>query len=220
MIATWYHCKISGEGIPSRSKSIEIVAEQMEALTKSGLADASNEIHVGINGGNEDAYAVAKMLPDKAVLYIHGPGSRSELPTFAILRDWIKTHSGWKLLYHHSKGVTQPDDAFHNQHRRAMEKACVWDWKTCVKDLTRGFDAVGVNWVDPITRPVLPGRFFAGNFWWATVKYLLELPPIPEAVTKWSTRQRCIAEFWIGSCKRRPKVLDYERPELSAWCGL
>lgn len=220
MICVWYHCKVSGEGIPSRDKAIGIVEEQMAALEKSGLSDSADEIHVGINGDTVDAYEVGRRIPEKARLYVHGHDSRSELPTFAILREWIRSHPTWQLMYHHSKGVTQPDDEFHHYHRRAMEKACVWNWKTCVTDLQRGFDTVGVNWVDPITRPVLPGRFFAGNFWWANVKYLLELPKIPPYITEWSTKQRCIAEFWIGSCKRRPKALDYERPELSKWCKL
>lgn len=216
MIAVWYHCKISGSGIPDSDAALRIVKEQMDSLNKSGLSDEANEIHVGLNGSVQDGLSIAELIPDKAVLYVHGHNSRSELSTFAHLRQWIQTHSEWMVLYHHSKGVTQPNDDFHHLHRRTMEKACVWNWKICVKDLSNGYDAVGINLVDPVTRPVLPGRFFAGNFWWARAQYLLTLPSIPEQVTAYTNGQRCIAEMWIGRSKRRPVMMDYERPELYA----
>lgn len=217
-IAVWYHCKVSGEGIPDRGTAIVIVQEQMDALKKSGLAVAANEIHVGINGPDKDVIAVGRMAPDQALIYRHGPTARFEFPTLHLLRQWCFTHRDWAVLYHHSKGVTQPTDLPHHHHRRVMEKACVWDWQQCVRDLERGYDAVGINLVDPITRPVLPGRFFAGNFWWANSRYLLTLPDIPDHITSFADGQRCIAEMWIGRSKTRPALKDYERPELSHWC--
>lgn len=181
----------------------------------------ADEIHVGVNGSLKDALTVVELIPEKSMLYAHGDLARSELPTIAMLRKWLPQHQEWNVFYHHSKGVTQPDDVFHHHHRRAMEKACVWNWRQCVKDLDRGFDVVGINIVDPITRPVLPGRFVAGNFWWATASFLLELPGLPDNATDYNNVQdRCRAEGWIGLSKRRPKMLDYERPELSQWCNL
>jgi len=217
MIAVVYHCKMSGDGIPSRNKAMEIGREQMAALSESGLANAANRIIVGINGPF-DPLTDSINVPDKSVVYLHGSKSRSELPTLAILREWIRGHSDWNVCYHHSKGVTQPDSEEKRNHRKVMEKAVIWNWQRCVHDLERGFDAVGVNLVDPVTRPVLPGRFFAGNFWWAKASYLLSLPPIPKTVQNWSDAQRCIAEMWIGRSKQRPAMLDYERPELAEWC--
>jgi hypothetical protein len=217
-IAIWYHCKISGEGIPNPVAAFNIVARQMELLKESGLEFAADEIHVGINGPTTDVNKLSSSLPDRAFVYCHGPHSRSELPTFALLRPWLRSHSTANVLYHHSKGVTNPNDPEKAFARTLMENAVIRNWNQCVNDLNRGFDAVGVNLVDPDTRPVLPGRFFVGNFWWAKARYLLTLPPIPDRVKQYTTGQRCIAEFWVGRSRTRPMMKDYERPELSNWC--
>lgn len=222
-LAVWYHCKISGSGIPDRKFAASIVEEQMSALEKSGLSEACSEIHIGINGPPEDAITVAKCAPEKAYIYPHGKGSITELTTFSALRKWLPLHSDYFVMYHHSKGVTQrewgvPNIAGKAHHRRTMEKCVVWNWKQCVSDLDFGYDAVGINWVDPITRPVIPGRYFVGNFWWAKAEYLLELPPLPDRANAYTLQERVKAEAWIGSCHRRPLTIDYERPELSEWC--
>lgn len=212
-IALWYHCKLSGEGIPDAESAHAIVSEQMEALKSSGLENAASEIYLGINGGYADGIILGQLAPEKAFISVHGYNATTELRTLEMLRRWLPKHQDWAVLYHHSKGVTQPKDEFHHHHRRVMQKACIENWRKCVGDLDMGFDAVGVNWVDPITRPVLPGRFFAGNFWWARASFLLELPPLPNNATDYN-RDRFRAEGWIGSSKRRPRVMDYERPEL------
>ena len=197
----------------------------MDALKNSGLADAAEEIHIGANGGDAHGLLAASLAPNKSILHVNGEHVRSELPTLAHMRRWLPTHADWFVLYHHSKGVTQLEhgqlnNEFKSHHRRLMEAACVWNWRQCVKDLERGYDAVGINIIDPITRPALPGRFIVGNFWWATAKYLLELPALPDNVLNYHDLQdRCRAEGWIGQCPRRPLMHDYERPELSSWCN-
>lgn len=224
LIAVWYHCKLSGTGIPDEDFAISIMAEQMSALKQSGLADAAQEIHIGVNGNDGQGLLAGALAPEKSIIYAHGSKARGEHPTFALLRQWIRSHLDWFVLYHHSKGVTQREHGvtsieYKTNHRRSMEQACVWNWRQCVKDLERGFDAVGVNWVDPITRPVIPGRFFAGNFWWAKADFLASLPPIPDKIGNYDNLgERMQTEAWIGSGLARPKVMDYERPHLSEWC--
>src|SRR3990172_3945443 len=117
MIAVFYHCKLSGEAIPSWDGAVEILREQMAALEQSGLADAAAEIHIGINGGQADAFTVAKYAPNKGMIHTHGTSARSELPTFAVLRRWLPAHSNWAVCYHHIKGVTQPDSDEKKNHR-------------------------------------------------------------------------------------------------------
>lgn len=217
-IAVFYHCKIQGSGIPDPEFAQGILYEQMRALHDSGLADAADEIHIGVNGGEEQRDLVSAIVPAKAKIHIHGHRAFTELPTLAVLRRWIKTNFNWLVFYHHSKGVTQLEQGQFNiegkaNHRRVMEKACVWDWKKCVADLEKGYDAVGINLVDPQKRPVMPGRFFAGNFWWATANYLLTLPRIPDNATAYTIGERLMAEQWIGR-RRNPRMMDYERPEL------
>ena len=224
-IAVWYHCKLSGEGIPSEDFAISILHEQMGALKDSDLMDEANEIHIGINGGDSDALTVCGFLPERSNrihLHVHGPHARTEIPTMNCIIGWLADHPDWAVLYHHSKGVTRLEQGLGNcddakaNHRRTMEKTVVWNWRQCVKDLERGFDAVGTNWVDPIVRPFAHFRCFIGTFWWARADYLMTLNRLP---TNPDYGMRLIAEQWIGQSSRRPRVLDYERPELSAWCA-
>ncbi len=218
-IAIWYHCKISGEYIPDKETAINIVDSQFEALRESGLADAAEEIHVCLNGGEEDASEIRRLMPAKAVLHVHPPGSISELPTIALLRKWLPGHEDWAVFYHHSKGVTAPHDPRKILERMSMEKFNVRNWKVCVSDLEKGYDAVGVNLVDPDCRPILPGRFFGGNFWWATGEYLSQLTPVPENCDSFKNLAlRCLAERWIGdNSPRKPRMFDYERPNSNWW---
>lgn len=210
-IAVWYHCKLAGPGIPQPDTAEKIVIEQLQALNKSGLEDAADEIHFCFNGPGVPP-SVCLWLPLKSFIHWNGNDASTELPTLAILRRWLPTHRGWAVFYHHSKGVTQPNDAFHHHHRRTMQNYLVKEWRRCVADLERGYETVGINAVHPVKRPVLPGKFYAGNFWWATSDYLLTLPPIKEWPATWA--DRLIAEGWVLSARREPRMTDYERPEL------
>lgn len=213
MIAVWYHCILSGGSVPIDTEfACRILNSQMRALKDSGLLAKADEFHVGVNGGHDDADIIRLLSPcSKVDIREHGIKSTTEIPTLKWLQDWLPAHRDWFVLYHHIKGITQPNDEFHQRHRHVMECAVVANWRICVKDLERGYDAVGVNLVHPIKRPVLPGRFFAGNFWWARVDYLLKLPPLPKTCS-WANR--CMAEGWIGSGPGGPKFMDYERPTL------
>lgn len=222
-IAVWYHCKLSGDGIPDTNLSLNILCEQMTALKQSGLAEAADELHLCLNGPESDLLLVAALCPNKSKIVAHGPGKKSELPTLSLMRKWLPDHPGWLVCYHHSKGVTMRewgkiDIEFKALHRRTMERFVIWNWKQCVADLERGYEAVGCNLVHPIKRNHLPGRFFAGNFWWATANYLITLPSIPDNCRDFNNvGERCIAEGWVGSSPRSDvRFMDYERPQLYA----
>jgi len=207
-LGVFYHCKISGEGIPNPSAANLIVAEQMAALRNSGLAQEA-DVHVGINGSDLDAMEIVGLLVENAKLHVHGNLARWEFPTLRLLQQWSIDNPNSAVFYHHGKGVTNPEDEFRRHHRREMERFLVWNWRECVYDLQRGYEAVGINLVDPISRPVLPGRYFAGNFWWAQTNFVAKLAPIPSDCT-----DRIFAEGWLLSCPGPTVCLDYERPDL------
>ena len=213
MIAVWYHCILSGGSVPIDTEfACRILASQMRVLKDSGLLAEADEFHVGVNGGHEDAEIVRLLSPcSKVDIREHGAKATTEVPTLKWLQDWLPGHQGWLVLYHHSKGVTKPHDEFTQHHRHVMEKAVITNWRTCVADLERGYDAVGVNLVHPIKRPGLPGRLFAGNFWAARADYLLKLPKLP-ATCSWANR--CLAEGWVTSGPGEPRFMDYEKAEL------
>lgn len=212
-IAIWYHAIFSGGSVPIEMESAcQIVQSQMRVLKDSGLLEHADEFHAGINGGHADAEIFRLLSPCATVdIREHGANATTEIPTLKWMQEWIQTHRDWSVLYFHIKGVSQPHDEFRQHHRHVMEKAVITNWRICVADLDRGYDAVGTNLVHPIKRPALPGRFFAGNFWWARSDYLLKLPRLPET---WSWASRCAAEMWVGSGPGQPRFMDYERPNL------
>ena len=178
-IAIFYHCILSGGSVPiDTSFACSIVAEQMDAFRLSGLFDEADELHIGLNGDEEDLQMLRLFVPcPHAHFLIHGSGMTTEIPTLAALQRWLPIHRDWFVLYAHIKGVSHPGRRLDENWRRRMERAVVWNWKRCVNDLRR-VDAVGCHWLTPeqyagsVKRP-----FFGGNFWWARAEYLADASP-------------------------------------------
>lgn len=207
-IAVWYHCILSGGSIPvDTACAAAIMDEQMYALKRSSLLDSCDEFHVGINGGQADAQIARLFVRSyKANLIPHGEGSTSEIPTMMKLREWLPNHPDYYVCYHHIKGITHHDCEPFATRRRDIEQAVIWGWIPCVEALGRGFDSCGAHWITPEKYPGwAPVPFWGGTFWWATSKYLMTLPPLPEPT--WSNR--FLAEHWIGKGPRRPRVKDF-----------
>lgn len=205
-IAIWHHSKISGSGIPNPDFAFDVLYSQVNAMNKSGLSEAASEIHMGINGNDGDAMMLASVAHPKSLIHVHGDKVCSELPTQHLLQKWIPGHEDWLVLYHHTKGVTHPHEVAYNHWRWRMETACVENWRTCVADLSRGFDAAGCHWLTPEKYPgMVTSPFFGGTFWWAKASYLKQLPQLPEPT--WGNRFE--AESWIGRRRPYPIVRDY-----------
>ena len=202
-IAIWYHCVLSGPRIPNGDHAIAILSEQMHALKRSQLAAAADSFTVAINGNDSDALTLCSLAPEKAGLVINS-GGQSEIPTLVHLR--ARLQPGWAIFYHHLKGVSHPGEAAYDNWRHRMEEVCVWNWKQCVIDLGRGYDAVGCHWLTPEKFPgAVTSPFFGGTFWWARSEYLMQLPPLPPD----SFENRYHAEGWIGTRRPYPTVMDY-----------
>jgi hypothetical protein len=97
-----------------------------------------------------------------------------------------------------------------------MEMYLVWNWKTCRNDINRGMDSCGTHWLTPQQfSSMVSSPFWGGNFWWATAKFLLTLPPLPEPT--WNNRYH--AEGWIGIGPKLPRVRDYHAKWPSIACA-
>jgi len=206
-IAIWYHCRMSG-GDPciNLDHATSIFQEQMAALKDSGLEAAATEIFIGVNGGDADHAAACMMAPDRAQVLNHKDGM-SELPTIKALRDWLPSHPGWHVLYHHMKGAMYPGHGLWAHWRHCMAHHVVWNWKRCVADLERGYDAVGAHWITPEQYPALMATpYFGGNFWFANSSFLATRPAVMDNALKHTDRYE--AEAWIGR-GRRPNVMNY-----------
>jgi hypothetical protein len=204
-IAVFYHAILSGLDRPiDRDYAAGIINEQVADLRNSGLCDACHELHVGVNGPAEEAMMVASLVPDKAQIVVNGPEARSEIPTLQHLVQWLPGHEDWAVFYHHVKSVSTMRQA--DNWRRRMQWHCVGGWKNCVAALERGVEAAGCHWLTPEQNPgAIASPFFGGNFWWARGKYLMTIPPLPPDT--WANRY--IAESWIGSGPKRPRVHDF-----------
>lgn len=209
-LCVFYHCILSSSANReiNRDYAINLIAQQLKAIKQSGLAKAASALYVGINGGADDAAEVLAMAHElcdpRSLILTHGKSATTEIHTLNVLRDWVKGHPGWYVLYHHTKGVSTPNQA--DNWRRRMEKHCVWEWQKCVAELDKGFDACGCHWLTPerhghtIRKP-----FFGGTFFWSTTEYLKTLPPLPPPT--WENRYE--AEMWIGTGPRRARVTDW-----------
>lgn len=195
MIATFYHCWL-GE----RDQGVAILAEQMQALQSSGLADECGEIHLCGSGG--DILLASALCPEKTQLENLGREVASEIPTIALLQQWSQGHDGDQVLYFHAKGASHPGDPY-AKWRRCMNRAVIWNWRECVRALQAGFDTAGAHWMTSRRFPMMPPnqRYWGGNFWWANTRYLNTLPPV-------DSFSRYEAEIWIGRTDMPIRTLD------------
>ena len=178
----------------------------MVTLESVGLVDYASEITIGINGGEDDADIARLLAPSKANIVAHGEGTGTEITTMNLIREWVKSHSGWYVLYFHTKGLSHPENP-NTRWRLNMEKYVLHGWRNCILDLGKGYDACGCYWLTPEEHPTLIQHhpFFGGTFFWAKADYLATLPPLPPP----QFVHRYEAESWIGSGPKRPRVMNY-----------
>ncbi len=156
-----------------------IISNQITQMINSGLWEAADEIHFGINGDDESKPAAASIIPPKAKVTFHGLESRSENLTVVMLCDWAKTHPGWNVLYLHAKSSSHPPDSEYARNvagpwREGMMSDLVINWTKCV-DALDGHDIVCSHWLwnqgwDRSQH--IP----CGNFLWLTSDFAADLP--------------------------------------------
>lgn len=218
-IAIFYHCLFCLGSPPELvTRAFEVVAEQMDALRKSGLLEAATEITVGINGGDETRMYSNLIMPPKAFTVYHGLGSRSENMTILTMEKWLRDHGDdWDILYFHSKGATHTQYRYiihGNSWRRCMMNHLIWNWKKCVSDL-KDVESVGCHWMSDQGSDKSQ-NYWGGNFWWARSSFLKTLPSISDRQRVKmsgisSLESRYEAEVWIGNGKKPPTRIDYHK---------
>lgn len=219
-IAVFYHCFFYLEN-ELREFACNVVCEQMNALRNSGLTKAADLICVGINGGNESRNIADLFVPGSAKKTFHGMKCRNECMTILMLEQWVRQQRDeWAVLYFHAKGSSKSvqestKDPFSEQWRNCMMLHCVTGWRECVRLIGHGYDVVGAHWM-PKAGPNQDQRIFAGNFWWASSRFLKTVPPIEERERIKisgieSIDSRYEAEVWIGNGTRAIRALDLHK---------
>jgi hypothetical protein len=163
----------------------KIFNEQIDLIRKSGLYDACESMHIGING------FYTPNFNDSKILYkINDMQDFEEGPTLLSVSDFAQNNPDHKILYLHSKGVTKNNKKV-SDWRDLMNYFMIESWEECINYL-KNFDAVGCNYSEDTWLGYHP--HFSGNFWWANASYINELDD-----SMLTSSLRWDREFWIGS---------------------
>ena len=182
-IAIFYH-------IAQMGMSAFIYQQQLHRLYTSGLIEAADYIHFGVNGDQE-----LFNVPDKVVV-VKNKNWKEETETLISLKDFCNQNPNYKVLYFHTKGVSK-GNLQTNAWRLYMEYFVIDKWKECVEYLN-DYDCCGTDHYN---------HFFAGNFWWANAFYINKLNN-----HYLESNYRLDRELWIGSCSHhKAKCLRYSK---------
>jgi hypothetical protein len=225
-IAIFYHCRLDGapksetywekrDASITRSVSVPIFWDQMEALKRCGLEAVAEKIFLCVNG---DRLVPEESWPKNVSILCHGAKAQSLRPTLHFLQNWLPGHEAWNVLFFHSKGVTHPNDPLTEAWRLCMERVVLGRWRECVALLDAGYDTVGAHWVtvpfgveDAMAFPFMAHKtgkttsYWGGNFWWAKASFLRKLPTFRPEIIK--PKDWHLPELWIGSGPE-PRVKD------------
>lgn len=172
-----------------------IYQQQINRLYVTGLLNAADHVHIGVNGNNE-----LFNVPSKAKV-VYNQNQKEETETLMALKDFAYENPDYKILYFHTKGASK-GTLIANAWRLMMEHFVIDKWEKCVEMLDE-YDCVGANlnsvgvtlWPDgKVTEPT-PGTYnYTGNFWWANAKHIQTLNH-----KFLISNYRIDRELWIGS---------------------
>ena len=208
-IAIFYH-------IAQMGMSAFIYQQQLHRLYTSGLIEAADYIHFGVNGDNE-----LFNVPDKVVV-VQNKNWKEETETLISLRDFCNRNPDYKVLYFHTKGVSKGTLTV-NAWRLMMEYFVIDKWRECVEKLNE-YDCVGSNlspvgetlWSNgTITKPVEGSYNFTGTFWWANAKHIQTLND-----DLLYSDYRIDRELWIGSNPNSNPTTLYQPEECNLYMDL
>ena len=208
-IAIFYH-------IAQMGMSAFIYQQQLHRLYTSGLIEAADYIHFGVNGDNE-----LFNVPDKVVV-VQNKNWKEETETLISLRDFCNRNPDYKVLYFHTKGVSKGTLTV-NAWRLMMEYFVIDKWRECVEKLNE-YDCVGSNlspvgetlWSNgSITKPVEGSYNFTGTFWWANAKHIQTLND-----DLLYSDYRIDRELWIGSNPNSNPTTLYQPEECNLYMDL
>jgi hypothetical protein len=167
-------------------------------IEQKNICDKLNIVPICGLLGSEDDLKWAESI-GLQILYHSNNYREYEIPTLKLLYDWSKKNINSRVMYFHTKGVSQPDDISKKYWRWLMTEYLILDYKNNLKKLEL-VDIVGVNWMENKDFP-----HFCGNFWMARCDWIITLsdpiifqqhngPTI--AGNPW---KRMSAELWLGS---------------------
>lgn len=181
-----------------------LVNAQVHDLRTCGLLDATAKLYVSCVALHDGDVDTLKKIVNSDKLEIISAVDNPrvfEYPALEFLRE-KSDEEDCLFYYFHTKGVSfftkkRKDHCFAKFKRRVdawrmlMEYFLMDKWQVAVNVLLDGYDTYGCNRCPP--KPT-PYRMYAGNFWWATSKYIRTLPHLDCSALQ---DDRFYAELWL-----------------------
>jgi len=181
-----------------------LVRAQIEHLRRSGLLDVTAKFYVSCVSLHERDVDILKQIVNSDKLEIISAVDNPkvfEYPALEFLREKAEKED-CLFYYFHTKGVSffsekRKDSCYVKFKRRVdawrilMEYFLMDKWQVAVNVLLDGYDTYGCYRYPPKPAPYI---MYAGNFWWATSKYIRSLSPINSSG---ENTDRFLAERWL-----------------------
>lgn len=181
-----------------------LVKVQVEHLRSSGLLDATAKLYVSCVALHDGDVDILKQIVNSDKLEIISAVDNPrvfEYPALEFLREKAEKED-CLFYYFHTKGVSfftdkRKDHCFAKFKRRVdawrilMEYFLVDKWQAAANVLLDGYDTYGCYRYPPKPAPYI---MYAGNFWWATSKYIRSLPHLD---ISGDITDRFLAERWL-----------------------
>jgi len=157
--------------------TVSILQSQLTKILYSGLYKKVRTIHC--------FFAGPKDYVDPCIAFVQRHGGKFTISavgyddttyerfTLEKIRNYIRP--GDRLLYIHTKGISQPFNQNVIDWRELMEYYLIAEHERCITDLQM-VDIVSVNYSIKIHYTTEPTPHFSGNMWWCTADYFLRLP--------------------------------------------
>jgi hypothetical protein len=181
---------------------IDVFCEQFDLLHSSGLYTASNKLLIYISLDDNNPILKNKLKeydPDNKFLIFKSKDNLKEKFAVNDFRNHIEDES--YMFYFHSKGVSRDPHSPSQMWRKNLDFYTISKWKISL-ELLKKYDAVGCF----LTR--WPMHHFSGNFWWARISYITNLPDCKNHYLD--------PEMWIGENFNNNFVSMTNRVKISA----
>jgi hypothetical protein len=180
----------------------EIIKEQYQLISQSGLIDVCDKIYIGALGSEEELRKLKEFIRNKPKLMIDNFAlnvREYEFPTLNVLRKRSIAQKFYGF-YIHTKGISWPGHEGGTYWRDYMNYYTITRWRDARNKLINGYDLCGVKLrlnTDPPARKL----HYSGNFFWFKSDYTKNLP-IARLV-----HDRFDAEMWVGQLNPKAATL-------------
>jgi glycosyltransferase involved in cell wall biosynthesis len=177
----------------------QVFEHQITRLQRSGLYDAADYIHIGVNGSYRMPFNLDKV--EQHGVLKRNRNTSSEIETLIDMAEFCKNNPDYKVLFLHAKGVTWHNTEFENSTkcwREYLEYFVIDNWKTCLEHCN-SHDIVGTEYYqNAIQNDILvtDKPHYAGNFWWANANYVASLD---KNYLYDAPHGRFNCEFWVAT---------------------